>query len=99
MNLRYDLVKGIWIEILAQILTIGADKHKSDEFETKSEEEYFRSAMGHIVADMKGVQYDPEDNMPSLAKAACNLLIIHYKRLYGKNKMGNNKRKCPAGSR
>ena len=80
MNLRYDLIRPEWLEIMAEILTFGSDKHKSSDFSNKTQEEYFRSAMGHIVADRKGIFIDNDDSMPTIVKAAVNLLIIYTKR-------------------
>ena len=81
MNIRYDLVPIIWFKLIAEILTVGAEKHKADDFSGKTEEEYFNSAMGHIIADREGVTIDPTDGKPSLVKAATNFLIIHTKRV------------------
>lgn len=90
MNFRYDLIKPEWLETMAIILTIGAEKHKVDDFSGKTEEEYFQSAMGHIVADRKGIPFD-DDKMPTIVKAAVNLLIIYSKRC-GTERTTNNEK-------
>jgi len=81
MNIRFDLVPIMWFRLIAKILTIGAEKHKADDFSGKTEEEYFNSAAGHIIADREGIRIDPDDNQPSIVKAATCLLIIYTKRL------------------
>jgi len=81
MDIQYSLIRPEWLKIIAQILTIGAKKYKTNDFSEKTEKEYFDSAAGHIIADREGIRIDPDDNQPSIVKAATCLLIIYTKRL------------------
>lgn len=88
MNLRYDLISPGWLKGIAEVLTLGSKKHNSDDFSSKTIEEYFRSAMGHIVEYMDGKRTDPDDNMPLEIKIAVNWLIMYTKR-FGRKKIAD----------
>jgi len=82
-KLRYDLVPPEATEMLARVLTYGANKYDAnnwqnlDEFESRYTAAMFR----HFEAWRKGEKVDPESGLPHLGHAFCNIMFLLWKDL------------------
>ena len=77
-KLRYDLVQPNAFEDFVQVLTDGATKYKSRNWENGlSWTSVLASLKRHIAAIEKGEDYDPESGRLHIAHAACNVHFLN----------------------
>lgn len=79
-KLRFDLILPEFEEGIAATLTVGAEKYAPNSWQhvENATERYYASLRRHINAWRQGEEIDPEDNIPHLAHAACNIMFLMY---------------------
>jgi len=79
-KLKYDLIEPEMIEVLAQVLTYGADKYGEGNWKglNSFESRYSSAMMRHYEAWRKGEEIDGESGLSHLGHAACNILFLYY---------------------
>lgn len=75
---RWDLVPFDALELVAKVLTDGAEKYEDEGWRAQQDGAhlYFAAAMRHLSAWRRGERLDPKSGLPHLAHAACNVLIV-----------------------
>jgi hypothetical protein len=77
---RYDLIPPIVLEQLAAVLTFGAEKYGSNNWQyvPDAHNRYYSAMMRHVEADRGGEVYDEESNLPHITHAlACVAFMLH----------------------
>lgn len=87
-KIRYDLIPPECLEAIAKILTFGAIKYGSNNWQNLEDfnNRYYSAAERHIQARRKGEKIDPESGLPHSAHAVVNLIFLLYKDLQNENK-------------
>lgn len=76
-KLRYDLVPPEWLEVLAHVMTKGAEKYEPRNWEKGMEwSKCYASLMRHVQAWYAGEDTDQESGLPHMAHAAWNALAL-----------------------
>lgn len=77
---RWDLLDMQFTGEVVNVLTAGAEKYGANNWQNveDAENRYFAALMRHIVAYRNGEDNDPEDGLPHLAHAACNLMFLQH---------------------
>jgi len=75
---RLDLVIPSFIIGLGEVLTYGAKKYKSNNWQTLNDpvNRYYGAATRHLLAWRNGEAKDPESGIHHLLHAACNLMFL-----------------------
>jgi len=77
-KLRYDLIPPEWETALAEVLTHGAKKYKSNNWQQGEVERYVAATMRHWNAYRRGETKDPHSGMPHLWHIFTNIgFLIH----------------------
>jgi hypothetical protein len=78
---RIDLVDPDFITGVARVLThaVGT-KYKENNWRKvdRWRERYYSAAMRHLLAYKNGILIDPDDGLPTLDYAACNIMFLRY---------------------
>ncbi len=74
---RYDLLPPVAIDVVARVLTFGAQKYAPGNWRrvAHGRHRYPAAALRHIFAYLRGETHDSETGLPHLAHAACCLLF------------------------
>lgn len=77
---RWDLLDMGFTADIVDVLTVGAEKYGENNWQgvEDAENRYFAALMRHIVAYRNDEDNDPEDGLPHLAHAACNLMFLQH---------------------
>lgn len=77
---RWDLLDMQFIGEVVNVLKAGAEKYGANNWQAveDAENRYFAALMRHIAAYRNGEDNDPEDGLPHLAHAACNLMFLQH---------------------
>lgn len=80
---RYDLFPPECLEAISKILTFGAEKYGSNNWQNLEdfESRYYAALERHIQAWRMGENVDPESGHPHLAHVACNAVFLLWKEL------------------
>lgn len=74
---RYDLLSALAVEGQAKVLGFGVAKYAAHNWRKGLEwSRLIRSALGHILAFMRGEDLDPESGLPHLDHAQCCLMFL-----------------------
>lgn len=74
---RYDLISSHAMNELAKVLTYGANKYNTRNWELGiSWCRVFSACMRHLWAWLQGERYDKESKLPHLAHAFCNIMFL-----------------------
>ena len=75
---RYDLVDPLLIDTLAEVLTVGADKHGARNWHEKPKPwgSYFAATMRHLWAWWKGERQDADTGLSHLGHAVASLMFL-----------------------
>ncbi len=79
MKRRWSLVPWDGMTEIVKVLEFGADKYSAGDWELRDDSyrmKLWEAAMRHLIAHREGQHYDPESNLPHLAHAACDVLMI-----------------------
>lgn len=90
-KLRLDLVPGAWIEGLARVLQMGAEKYEPWGWAKRpmAHHRMVASRMRHELASDAGERLDPESGLDHRLHAAWNLLADWYYDEVGAKRMGD----------
>ena len=90
IGLKYDNEKLRWhllpfdaVEKIVEIMTYGAKKYKPNNWKLVEPKRYIGALFRHLVAHLKGEEYDEESGYLHLAHMACNALFILWKQIHG----------------
>jgi hypothetical protein len=78
---RFDLVDPEFEELVAKVMTFGANKYKPNSWQNVEDpvNRYYAALRRHINAWRKGEKIDPESKLPHLAHVAVNaMFLLHY---------------------
>ena len=74
---KYELVPPEWVTVLAEILTMGADKYAERNWEKgMKKSRMVGSLFRHLFARLRGQRYDEESGKPHLGHVAWNALAL-----------------------
>lgn len=76
---RWDLLPFAALELAAEVMAFGVDKHQDDGAErwrTLRQRDHFASLMRHISSYWRGEWLDPETKKPHLAHALCRMAFL-----------------------
>ena len=74
---RVDLLPVGALQAVAQVLTFGANKYGSNNWQNvRPLSRYYGAAIRHLYARARGEKTDPESGLPHLAHAACCVLFL-----------------------
>lgn len=74
---RLDLIDPYAIEVLAQVLTFGADKYAAHNWRGGiAISRLLAALLRHIFAFMRGEDNDPESGLPHLGHAMCCIMFL-----------------------
>ena len=76
-KIQYDLVDASFLEDVAKVLTIGAQKYDRYNWKKVSPHRYEAALLRHIQAWRMGEMCDPETEIAHLAHAAANLMFLY----------------------
>ena len=78
-KIRMELTDPAFNELVAKVLTYGANKYSADNWKKLTDKNRAIGALlRHIIAYQKGELIDPESKLPHLGHAACNLMFLNY---------------------
>ena len=78
-KIRMELTDPSFNELVAKVLTYGANKYEKDNWKKLTDKDRAVGALlRHISAYQKGELNDPESGLPHLGHAACNLMFLNY---------------------
>ena len=78
-KIRMELTDPAFNELVAKVLTYGANKYSADNWKKLTDKNRAIGALlRHITAYQKGELIDPESKLPHLGHAACNLMFLNY---------------------
>ena len=82
-KLRYDLIPSECMEVLARILTYGANKYEANNWQNLEDyyNRYYAANERHIQKWRQGEDYDPESGELHLAHAFTNVCFLLWKKL------------------
>lgn len=77
---RFDLIDWNWLSDVANVLTKGAVKYAPNNWQKvpNLKDRYTAALFRHIIAYLQGETNDPEDGLPHLAHASCNLMFLSW---------------------
>ena len=75
---RWDLLPIECVEDIVKVLTMGAAKYSSNNWQNveNGEDRYYAALLRHLVAHRKGETIDPESGMLHLAHVATNAIFL-----------------------
>jgi len=84
-KLRWDLLPMKPIECVVKILTFGASKYGSNNWQKLKnfDDRYYAAMMRHMSAWKQGEKLDPESGLPHLAHAMCCVMFLLWNELKG----------------
>ncbi len=80
-KLRWDLLPYDAVEKIVEIMTYGAKKYAPNNWQKVEAQRYYAALMRHLVAELKGEDYDQESGFLHLAHMACNALFLLWKKI------------------
>jgi hypothetical protein len=82
---RWELMPLSIIEGAVRVFTAGAVKYTDHGWKTvpRARERYFAALMRHLTRWQSGERFDPEDGMPHLDHALCDLIIMAWHDQHG----------------
>ena len=78
---RLDLIEPEFIEGIGEVLTFGATKYESNNWQNveDAEDRYYAAALRHLMAWRRGEVVDEESGLSHLKHAATNLMfLLHF---------------------
>jgi hypothetical protein len=77
-KVRYDLLPWHELELLAKVLTVGAEKYGDNTWQTVPDglDRYKAAMLRHYAAYCMGEEYDQETGLPHMAHVVCNAVFI-----------------------
>jgi len=96
---RFDLIDPKFIEEIAKVMTIGASKYSSNNWQHVNDftARYTAATHRHINAWQQGELMDQESQLPHLAHAASNLMFLLWQDRGGKYENKELPRERPCG--
>lgn len=83
----YQLLDPDFLEGIAKVLTMGAQKYAPDNWKKVGKDEYVRAIMSHYIKWRKGELLDSESGLPHLYHMATNAMFVDW---HDKNQKGKS---------
>ena len=74
----FQLLEPLFIEGIADVLTMGAKKYARDNWKKVDRDEYERAIYSHLNKYLQGNKKDTESGFSHLFHVACNAMFLDY---------------------